>query len=314
MRRLNRTWGQDLRPADPDEVRRQLERGLKNPNPKSSLAWALKRKKTIRLGNKADPYQLAESEHRVSHRIQQHLIQLEWSYVIQTRFLGLLYMEEGLLAQADKLGGLTIMPIISPGAESDWEVLERGRTTPVPERFKLMAQWVKRGFKVGVNGEPFIPGYHTVEQFRDMLKRLKSVGVHSYNTYNLHMNDHVAKRFVEIGLDIERIWEMNQDKHWRPIQRELCRIADEEGMVLGCPDFVNVEPGWRQRSNTCCGVTVPNPSKFNTHWWVHRIQQGRSKVEVLEGTWEGVGDYDKGKQIVMGEDGCEFFTLKDAGL
>lgn len=314
LRRLNRTWGQDLRPADPDRVRHQLDKGLSNSNPKSSLGWALKRKKTLRLGNKTDPYQLAECEYQVTRRIIEHLNQLDWSFVIQTRFTGVLQRDEDLLTESASKGLLTIMPVISPGAESDWELLERGRTTPVEERLGSLKRWVSKGWNVGVNGEPFIPGYHTLDQFRDILRRLKSVGVRSYNTYNLHFNDHVAKRFVDLGLDVERIWEHNQDKLWRPIQRQLCAIADEEGMILGCPDFVNLDPNWVQRSNTCCGVMVPNPSKFNTHWWRHLVQKGKSKQQILQSTWEGIGDYELGKQVLMGEPGCEFFTLRDAGL
>jgi DNA repair photolyase len=311
---LNRTWGDDLRPADPDEIRQKLINGLKNTNPKTSLAWALKHKKTLRLGNKTDPYQMAELEHRVSRRIQRILVELEWSYVIQTRFLDNLSEDDRVMAKASQLGILTIMPVITPGAESDREVLERGRTTPIDVRIRLIGEWIARGWNVGVNGEPFIPGYHTFRMFRDILRRLKSVGVRSYNTYNLHMNDHVAKRFVEIGLDLERIWEYNQDEKWRPIQRRLCDIATEEGMILGCPDFVNVNPDWRARSNTCCGITVPNPSKYNAHHWRHLVQKGMDKDDVLKNTWEGIGDKAQGETVVRGGTKCDFFTLTDAGL
>jgi hypothetical protein len=304
----------DLRPADPDEVGQKLMNGLKNPNPQTSLAWAMKLKKTLRLGNKTDPYQPAELIHRVSRRIQLLLVKLNWSYVIQTKFLDNLSEDDEVMSKASELGILTIMPVITPGAESDREVLERGRTTPIDVRLKLIESWIRRGWNVGVNGEPFIPGYHTPGMFRDMLKRLKAAGVRSYNTYNLHMNDHVAKRFVEIGLDLERIWEHNQDKIWRPIQRDLCNIAAEEGMVLGCPDFVNVNPDWRARSNTCCGITVPNPSRYNAHFWRHLVQKGVDRDGVLAKTWEGIGDKAQGERIVMGDGTCDFFTLRDAGL
>ena len=165
---------------------------------------------------------------------------------------------------------------------------------------------------MGVNGEPFIPGYHTTKQFRGILRRLKAVGVRSYNTYNLHLNDYVAKRLIEIGLDIERIWRMNQDNQWRPIQQELCSIALEEGMVLGCPDFVNVPKDWREMANTCCGIDVPNPSRFNTHYWRRLSQDGKSPEEMEKLTWEGVGDEKMAAKIVRGKD-CEFYTLGDLG-
>jgi DNA repair photolyase len=313
MRRLNRTWGQDLRPADPEDVRKTLQAGLKNPNPKSSLAYALKLKKTIRLGNKTDPFQTAETHLGVSARIIAHLNDLRWTYVIQSRFLANLRPILDLLDESHRLGLLTLMPVISPGAEWDWEVLERKRTTPIDARFRFIHKALLRGWNVGVNGEPFIPGLHTTDQFRDMCKRLNDVGVESYNTYNLHFNDHVAKRLHSIGIDIEKIWHMNQDKNWRPIQQKLCQIADEVGIRLGCPDFVNTGPHWRERANTCCGVNVPNPSQYNTHYWKALLQQGKTKQGTDLATWEGIGDRDIGLKILQGEK-CDRYTMKDAGV
>jgi len=309
-RRLNRIWGQDLRPADPEAVRRKLECGLRNPNPCTTVAYALFNKKTLRLGSRTDPYQDAERTHKVSSRIQTVLIRLRWTYVIQSRFMSNMLWDEGKMDTARGLKLLQIMPVISPGAELDWEVLERKRTTSIPRRLRIIQRWIKRGHRVGVNGEPFIPGYHTPEQFRDIIKRIKAVGVTSYNTYNLHFNDHVAKRLHSIGLDIERIWEHNQDDKWRPILQKLLDIAKEEDILLGCPDFVNTGWGWRERANTCCGLNVPNPSRFNSHRWKQLKQKGISAEEIIRRTWEGIGDFEDGKKIVFGESG-KFFSLAD---
>jgi DNA repair photolyase len=314
MRRLNRTWGTDLRPADPKEVRKKLENGLKNKNPRTHLAHALKLKKTIRLGNKTDPYQDAELKHQVTREILKVLIDLEWDFVIQTRFLGNMMRDIDLLEKAGDLNILTVMPIISPGAERDWEILERKRTTPIDERLEIISELIEGyDFYVGVNGEPFIPGFHTLDEFRDMIRRLKEVGVESYNTYNLHFNDHVAKRFCAIGLDIDKIWRLNQDSSWRKIQRKLCEIATEEKITLGCPDFVNTGKDWREGANTCCGITVANPSKFNTHWWKKLMQKGKTPKQILKRTYEGYGDYELAKKILTGKK-CDNYTMKDAGL
>jgi len=312
-RRLNRTWGTDLRPADPEQVRKKLENGLKNKNPRSSLAWALRHKKTLRLGNRTDPYQDAEMEHEVTRRILRHLIDLEWTFVIQTKFLNNMTRDWELLQEAAKKELLIVMPIITPGGSYDWKVLERKRTSSIATRLNIIRQMIDAGWHVGVNGEPFIPGLHTIHQFQKIIRRLKEVGVCSYNTYNLHLNDYVAKQLHSIGLDIEKIWTMNQDKNWAPIQKELCCIAQQEGMILGCPDFVNTGPDWRERTNTCCGIRVPNPSKFNTHTWKRRLQRGKPANRVLRGTWEGIGDKELGKKIVKGVP-CDNYTMKDAGM
>ena len=313
FRRLNRTWGTDLRPADPEAVRRKLESGLKNKNPRSPLAAALSRKITIRIGNKTDPYQDAEREHRVTRRILEHLQDLNWSYVVQTRFPGNLLADEDVFSR-DRFGGnkalITIMPVISPGAERDWETFERKRTTPIDKRLRLCRRWIRAGYEVGVNGEPFIPGFHTVREFRDMLRRLKSHGIPSYNTYNFHWNDYVAKRLDDIGVDIERIWYHNRDVHWKPILQQLLAAAKREGIRLGCPDFVNTGWRWKEEALTCCGINVQNPSTSNTHFWKLRLQEGETPEEILE-DWNGIGDRETAGKILRG-DKCDFYTMRDA--
>ena len=60
FRRLNHIWGKELKPSNPEALKKKLLNGLKNKNPKSVLARCLSQKKTIRIGNKADPYQKVE--------------------------------------------------------------------------------------------------------------------------------------------------------------------------------------------------------------------------------------------------------------
>lgn len=312
LRRLNRTWGQDLRPTDPEATARKLTNGLKNKNPKSALAWAIKNKNTIRFGNKADPFQSPEKEHRVSERLLKILGDLRWSYVIETM------CTEGMLdyipTVAEAANRATVMAIISPGAEWDWELLERKRTTPVQKRLEHLALMRAEGIEVAVNGEPFIPGHHTTKMFEDMIKRLKSYSIRSYNTYNLHFNDFVAKRFAEIGIDPLKVWEANQDENWRPVQHELVEIAKKHGIILGCPDFVNTGREYFQPVNTCCGVNVPRPTTFNVHTWKRIIQKHTLENErMLHYTYDGVGDFEVGRQILDGTH-PDFYTMADAGL
>lgn len=42
-RRLNYIWGTELKPMDLEIFEKKITNGLKNKNPRSSLAWALKR-------------------------------------------------------------------------------------------------------------------------------------------------------------------------------------------------------------------------------------------------------------------------------
>ena len=313
-RKLNQIWGTEQRVTNPEHVARKLQNSQKTNDPKSPMAMALKKKKTIWIGRKSDPYQPIENELGVTRKIIQSLMDLDWSFVVCSKYLTNAKRDEDLFDKGRSL--MTFLIEITPGAESDWTIFERERTTPIPTRLKLAQRWMKRGIPIGIRGEPFIPGYHTPKEFRDMLKRLRSYGLKSYNTYNLHLNDYTAKRLYNIGLDIERIWEHNQDRLWKPIQQELCKIAEEEGIVLGCPDFVNVPPNWRARTNTCCGVSVPNSFQFNTHCWRRRLQHGADRKKLLDNTWEGIGTEEDQKKAhtILFDKSKDQYTMRDAGL
>lgn len=311
FRRLNHVWGDDLNPINPETLQRKLQNGLRNPHPKSSVACALKNKTTIRFGNKTDPFQPIEAKYHVSKKAMEILLELNWPYVIQTKCMGLLMGYEETIVASAKCA--TILPIISPGAEMDWEVFERKRTTPISDRFKCLKRLKRQGVRVGVNGEPFIPGFHTVKMFEDMIKRLKKHGIKSYNTYNFHFNAFVAKRLAAIGIDVEKIWAMNQDRRWKPILRQLCDVAEKHNIILGCPDFVNVRPDWTNKTNTCCGIDVESPTTYNAHTWRNMLLAGKSVEEIVEKTWDGVGNYDEGIRVLTGK-AKGMYTMVDAGL
>ena len=310
LRRLNRTWGQELRPLDVESFQRKLTNGLKNPAPKSPIAQCLAQKKTLRFGNKADPFQKAERTHRVSRDALRILRDLEWSYVLQTMCTEIMMDYEDLLVFAGRKGWAIVQPIISPGFDRDWEILERSRTTKPRDRLKHIFQLKKQGVPVAVNGEPFIPGFHTVDEFEGMMKLLKAYGITIYNTYNLHFNDHVAKRFHSIGLDIEKIWIMNQDAEWRKILPRLLDLGKKYGIRIGCPDFVNTGWGYREGANTCCGVEVPNPTTFNSHFMKKMIQDGIPEKQIFQQLWDGIGNKQQGWAILTRKK-SEYYTMGD---
>ncbi len=97
-----------------------------------------------------------------------------------------------------------------------------------------------------------------------------------------------AKRLHAIGIDIERIWYYNQDAQWKPILQQLLDISKKHGIILGCPDFVNTGPEWRETRNTCCGVQVPNPCTYNTHHWKHFAQGGKMTADQVDQSPAGV--------------------------
>lgn len=308
FRRLNRTWGKDLRPADPFSIKRKLEYSVKNKRPKAGKTRALKNKITFRIGSRSDPYQRAEKKYKITREIIKILIELDWTFVIQTRFLHHLIRDEDLFFSSKHL--VTFLPVISSGLEKDWEMFERKRTTPIGERFSIIRKFIKSGYNLGVNGEPFIPGFHTVKDFGGTLSRLQETGVKSYNVYNLHFNDLVAKNLHSIGVDIEKIWYYNQDKQWRKILLQLLDLSKKFGIRLGCPDFVNTGWGWKESANTCCGINAANPSTYNTHHWKQKIQKGEEKTKILKETFQGFGDKRQARNIMFGKE-CDFYTMKD---
>ena len=308
FRRLNHVWGKQLNPVNPEALHRKLVNGLKNPNPKSSLAWAIKGKKVLRLGNKVDAFQRVEQKMKVTEKCLDVLGTLDWPLFIQTKFTTQLLKNLDRLADFSQLW---VLSIISCGLEKDWEILERKRTVPVEKRLKHLNQLRDElGITVGVNGEPFIPGYHTTQDFERTMKLLNKWKITSYNVYNFHWNDFIAKRLVALGIDIERIWHYNRDEPWKKILLQLIEIAKKYNIDLGCPDFVNSGGAFYQTMNTCCGLEVTNPTTFNTHVWKRMVQEGRDKKEILKETWDGVGDYDEGEKVLFGKK-SDFYTFKD---
>ena len=286
FRGLNHVWGNDLRIANPEDIRKKLERGLKNKNPRSSLAHALAQKKTIRIGSKSDPLQPANKKYRITQKIMEILKELSWDYVIQTRFTENLEEDMNLILETLNV---TILPIISPGWEKDWEIFEKKITTHPNRRLEFASLLNKKHINVGINGEPFIPGYHTEKDFENSIKKIKAAGIKSYNTYNFHFTPFVAKRLAAIGIDIEKIWFYNQDENWYSILQNLIDISKKYDIILGCPDFANSGWSYVQNCNTCCGVNVANPLTFNTHSW-KRLKQLTNKTdeEILKESWKQV--------------------------
>lgn len=309
-RRLNKVWGNAQKVTNFSNLEIKLKKALLNKNPKTFLAQALKNKKAFYIGRKADPYQPIEMEIKATRGVLELLQRLDWPAVVCTKYMGNLQRDFDILFGQKKL---VILTEITPGGDSDWEVFEFKKTDAIDTRLRVLRLLKDSGTVVGVRGEPFIAGYHTTEQFRDLLKRIKSHGFDSFNTYMLHMNEHTIKRLYKAGLDIERIWMFNQDNYWGRIQKRLCQIADSEGVKLGCPDFVNTPPGWKTRTNTCCGVDVENCFTFNTHHWQNLILNNVEYEKIIANTWEGIGctdDISKAMVILSGES-KEFYTMKD---
>lgn len=297
LRRLNRTWGNDFRLANVDAVKKQLS----SKRGRSPLSQAIQQKKTIRLGNRTDPFQPCEEKYQVSTEIFKFLMESKWNTVVQTKFPARAYRMTGLNKKYSIL-----LAEITVGLEKDWELFEHKFTENPINRITNLSNYQAKGYRVGVMGEPFIPGYHTTKQFEETLKLLKSAGLKTFNTYNLHLNDLVAKNLARLGLDIEKIWWMNQDEPWKKIQRRLIHLAKKYDIVLGCPDFVN--SGWEniQECNTCCGIDVDNPCTFNTHYFKLAVQKGEDPLQY----WDGVGDFSQGVRIIEGTD-TDMYTLKD---
>jgi len=308
LRRLNEVWGKDLKPLDLENFERTLVNGLKNKNPKSPLAYAIHFKKTLRFGNKTDPFQNAEKEYKASSEALKILQRLEWPVVIETKFLENMMENYDTLVEMKK--HLHIMPVISPGYDLDWEKFENRLTDFPPYRMQLLSDLGRAGFRVGINGEPFIPGYHQVSEFERMMKRLKHYNIPSYNVYNLHFNAFVAKRLHAVGVDIEKVWYYNSDEHWKPILQQLIDLAKKHDIILGSPDFVNSGWDYYEQSNTCCGVNVDNPCTWNVITIKRNMQEGKTLEESIEHCWDGVGSYEEGEQVFLGKS-ADMFSLKD---
>ena len=87
-------------------------------------------------------------------------------------------------------------------------------------------------------------------------------------------------------------------------------IAKAEGVTLGCPDFLTSRE-YIQPTNTCCGMSVPNPSTFTVMEWKRLWLAGvRDIDDIIARTWDGVGDIDDARAILSGQR-PEVFSITD---
>ena len=288
-----------------EALRKQLNPTQRMNNP---VAKAIRLKKTIKIGNKTDPYQRAESGLKITRKAIKLIAQAGISFIIQTRNTTLLLRDIDLFKDYKEL--VTIMPIVTPGLEKDWDIFERKINTNPLRRLEHIQKLKDMGFNVGVNGEPYIPGYHTLEDMENTIRIISQIGT-SYNTYNFHENDFVYKRMAELQnpeVDIVKIWTENKDEPWGKLLPEIIKIAARYNVVLGCPDFVN-SGKYLEKSNTCCGINVPNPFTFNAVNFKRDFLNGLSEEETIDKNYEGIGDIEEGKVLFKKDQ--KIFTLHD---
>jgi DNA repair photolyase len=309
-RSLNHTWGTDQRVASPEAIRDTLINGLKNPNPKSALAAAIKNKKTLRFGNKSDPFSPEPAVCEATRQTLAYLKELDWSLKLETKTT--MFLDQDILSLLDP-GRCVITCTITSGLNRDHEAFESPLLASPEQRLAALEVMADLGFQVGIISEPFIPGWNTIQDWTNLLDAMTEHKLTRVNTYNLHLNPFVAKNLAEVpGLDIERVWAMNHDQQWAPILQEIIRLTEERGFILGCPDFVN-SGRYQHQCNTCCGVDVPNPTRYNFITWKDiGLTKGEVSSQDVEETWDGVGAKEAGRKAFLGLD-TDVYCFKEAG-
>lgn len=314
-REMNQIWGNELRPLDSDKLRKQLESGLKNKSPKTSLAWAIKNKKTIRLGNKSDPFPPEEPEEKATLEALKILSDLDWSIKIETKSL-LYWTDEYRKYLSPRRVSITTSATVGV---NDYRLFEGGldgKMKGTIKRITTLEEAQREGYNVAVITEPFLPGYHTPKEFETFVNWCGHFGIRNFNVYNAHLSPFVVKRMAKvIGIDaVEKIVLMNEDKNWRPILKEIIAIAKEKNIVLGCPDFVN-SGKYSPDVNTCCGVNVHNPCTMNfNNWKAILLKEGLFTMSHLESTNDGVGDWKEAEKLFNGEKSEDFYGFSDIGF
>ena len=309
-RALNHTWGNEQRCADPAAVLEQLERGQANPTPRSPLAWAIHNKNTIRFGNKSDPFPPEEAELGVTRNILAGLQRLNWSIKLETKTIDFLKPDYLPLLDPDRV---IITCTVTCGLNRDRKAFEP-IDLPTPEaRLRALADAQQLGFQVGVISEPFLPGWHTLEDWDQLLMALQDHQIKRVNVYHAHLNAFVLKRLNELPeIDIEKIYSLNQDVKWKPILHEIIKRTELAGITLGCPDWVN-SGSFKHDCNTCCGVNVPVPTRFNfINWKEFGLVWGNIDWEMAQGFWDGVGNLVAGQHAFDGTS-SEFYGFRDIG-
>jgi DNA repair photolyase len=309
-RRLNRTWGEDQRIVSIDNFRKQLDR-LEKTKKETVLSMCIKKRKSAHLGSHADPYQPIELKLNVTRKIIQELLERGFYVLFETMYTE--NAEKDLDLFSKYPGMVNIHSQVMPGFDKNWETLEKKQTTRPIQRLKISKKWNDAGFLATVKSEPFISAWHTIQDWKEYLKVLKKYGLTSTNIYWIHENDLVYKRLYEVGIDIEKLYYLHKDEPWANFLKKVIFYAEQEGIYLGMPDYINSGWEYKEKRNCCCGFDVPNPLVFNTITWKRRIQDGENPEEVFWDTYEEdgcTGDLEWAKNVLMGTT-KKFYTFKD---
>lgn len=290
---LTQWCGPDYRVIDVDETLRRLSSHHGGHSP---LSMCIAQRKTLRLGNKYDPMPPCEKELGVTRAVMSWLREQRWQYKLETKNLSLAWDYLDVIEGAKAIITSTVLI----GLDRDWKVFEPNVPDSASCRLEILQKFAELGFQVGVISEPFMAPYHTLEDWDAYTNVLLSYGIRRVNCYPITITEYNAKRMAGAGLDITAMYDALS--MWPQTLPRLIALAENKGMIVGSPDFVNAR-GHCERANTCCAVDVETPCTFNTVTWKRQaLLSGEITLrDGFEASWDGVGDYQSGLDLFLGE-------------
>ncbi|MBC8031154.1 MAG: radical SAM protein [Pyrinomonadaceae bacterium] len=188
------SYGDKVRPADPQRLARMMDKaGEKSRVDQSGLlVQFLRRRVPIHLGGMSDPFQPAETLHRVTESMLKILARHHYPTVISTK--GSLVASPRYLSLLKAIGTVVVQFSFSSSEDAIARIVEPASAAPT-SLLRAMETLANNGVPVTCRWQPFIPGLS--ESPSAFVPRLSAVGCR-----------HVALEHLKIPVERQHpLWE-----------------------------------------------------------------------------------------------------------
>lgn len=271
------TFGENVRPADPESIKRYFQSAFHSDTPKVGIvAQFLRHHVPVHFGGMSDPFQPAESRYRVTESILRILAAYDYPTVISTK--SNLIVSEPYISLLRDIKHLVVQFSFSSTRDRIALMVEPSSSPPVT-RLQTMEKLAKNGINVICRWQPYILGVSELPS--EFIPRIALTGCRHVSLEHLKVP---VEQHHPLWINFTRRTGRNLYEDYRrlgafldgrefilpaniklPIVLETATIARSQGLTFGAADNE-----FQYISDTACCCGVDQFSGFE-NWFKHQI-------------------------------------------
>jgi len=244
-----------LRCSDPEEIIRQIDQLRAGRGGTAEVRKALQLRIPLRFGIRFEDFLPAEGRRGVSLRILQHLQQIDYPVMINTKAT-LVARDDYVRALADNPAGAAVHITLLTADEKLSKLLD-GASPSAADRFETARTLCHAGVRVVLRIEPFMVLVNDRrEDVDEYIDRALEAGVRhmTFDTYSYSaLSQGIRRSFLAEGFDFDRMFLLTSDAQWLGslMLSKMMVYFRSRGLSSSTFDFGSV-PGNDQ--DICCSV------------------------------------------------------------